>query len=190
MYEHEKETVLQNVSMQDVAKKIGLEVNRSGYARCPFHDEKTASMRVYAGREGWYCFGCHAGGDVIGFVMRYFELKFTDALKWLSEAFSLGLYFTPHRSRLEAEKQKRDTFTHRKQQEEAERVQQDAHMRWRDLCRRRNRLARWKKDMEPFSLLWSYAARELPLVEAELDERYEEMRIFGSRGQADRTTGV
>lgn len=39
-------------------------------ARCPFHDEKTASFTVYPDTKSFYCFGCMAGGDVIDFAKR------------------------------------------------------------------------------------------------------------------------
>ena len=31
---------------------------------CPFHDEKTASFQVHSEKQIFYCFGCHARGDV------------------------------------------------------------------------------------------------------------------------------
>jgi hypothetical protein len=37
-------------------------------ARCPFHQEKSASFTVSEGKEMYYCFGCGAGGDAVGFV--------------------------------------------------------------------------------------------------------------------------
>jgi hypothetical protein len=43
----------------------GIRVGRSGKVRCPFHEDRTPSMHVYAdpGR-GWYCFGCGRGGSI------------------------------------------------------------------------------------------------------------------------------
>lgn len=43
----------------------GLRVGRSDKVRCPFHDDRTPSLHVYAepGR-GWYCFGCGRGGSI------------------------------------------------------------------------------------------------------------------------------
>lgn len=35
---------------------------------CPFHKEKTPSFNVNAENQFYYCFGCHAGGNVISFV--------------------------------------------------------------------------------------------------------------------------
>lgn len=39
-------------------------------------------MKVY--KDGFYCFGCGAGGDIIKFVQLHDRLKFDDACKWIS----------------------------------------------------------------------------------------------------------
>ena len=175
MYEHEKEVIRSSVSMLDVARHIGMEVNRSGYARCPFHPEKTASMRLYEGRKGWHCFGCHAGGDVISFIMQYFDLKYMDALKWLSEAFSLGFEFKRNNSRLGAEKAKREAFLLAKKREDERKAKEALLARWTEAVRRRHRLVRWMREAAPFSDSWCYAAHALPEVEGDLDNLYKEM---------------
>ena len=52
---------------------------------CPFHGEKTASFSVNPQRQMYYCFGCHAGGSAITFVMEIEHLEFADAVKLLAE---------------------------------------------------------------------------------------------------------
>jgi len=44
---------------------------------CPFHSEKTASFTVSPHKEIYYCFGCHAGGDVISFIAKNRKLLAT-----------------------------------------------------------------------------------------------------------------
>lgn len=87
------EIIKQSVSVRDVCDAYGIQVNRAGFACCPFHGEKTPSMKVYDGARGFFCFGCHQGGDVIDFAKKYFGLPTVDAEKRLSEDFGLGLTF-------------------------------------------------------------------------------------------------
>ena len=80
------------VPMTQAAPFYGVEVGAGGYARCPFHGEKTGSLKVYPGDRGWHCYGCHKGGSVIDFVMELLGLSFSDAQKRLDADFRLGLF--------------------------------------------------------------------------------------------------
>ena len=87
------ETIKQSVSMIDVLNFYGLRPNRRGFIPCPFHREKTASFKAYDKDKGFYCFGCGENGDVIDFVMKYFNLNFFNAIRKLNDDFALGLKF-------------------------------------------------------------------------------------------------
>jgi len=50
-------------------------------ARCPFHQEKSASFTVSEGKEMFYCFGCGAGGDAVKFVMDHQGVSFRDSVQ-------------------------------------------------------------------------------------------------------------
>ena len=52
---------------------------------CPFHNEKTPSCYIHPDREFFHCFGCGAGGDVITFIMKYRNLDYVEAIKYLAE---------------------------------------------------------------------------------------------------------
>jgi len=58
---------------------------------CPFHGEKTASFSVNPQRQMYYCFGCHAGGSAINFVMEMEHAEFKDAVKILAEQVHMEL---------------------------------------------------------------------------------------------------
>ena len=58
---------------------------------CPFHGEKTASFSVNPQRQMYYCFGCHAGGSAINFVMEMERVEFRDAVTLLAEQLHMEL---------------------------------------------------------------------------------------------------
>jgi DNA primase len=60
-------------------------------ARCPFHNEKTASFSVSPERGLYYCFGCGAKGDVLSFVQEFEGLDFKGALKVLADRAGIPL---------------------------------------------------------------------------------------------------
>ena len=58
---------------------------------CPFHGEKTASFSVNPERQMYYCFGCHAGGSAITFVMEMEHVGFQDAVKMLADQLHMDV---------------------------------------------------------------------------------------------------
>lgn len=78
------------VSMRAVAERCGFEPNRGGYIACPFHPDRTPSLKIYdqPGR-GYYCYGCQSGGSVIDFVMRLNDLSYAQAVVRLAADFGL-----------------------------------------------------------------------------------------------------
>ena len=58
---------------------------------CPFHDEKTASFQVHEDKQIFYCFGCHAGGDVFAFRMKQDALDFPDAVRALARELGIDI---------------------------------------------------------------------------------------------------
>ncbi len=73
-----------------IADVIGTYVSlkRSGrdyVCLCPFHNEKSPSCYVRPEQGYFHCFGCGAGGDVITFTMRYNNLDYREAVRFLAE---------------------------------------------------------------------------------------------------------
>ncbi len=65
-----------------------VKLKRSGKnysACCPFHDEKTPSFTVSPDKQFYYCFGCGASGNALGFVMDYDRLNFREAIDNLAK---------------------------------------------------------------------------------------------------------
>lgn len=79
------EEIKQQNTMRDVVARYGIEVNRSGFCKCPFHNEKTASMKIY--KDSFYCFGCHAGGDIFTFIQKIEGVDFKTAFESLGGTY-------------------------------------------------------------------------------------------------------
>ena len=52
---------------------------------CPFHRDRDPSFAVYPETASWFCYGCHAGGDVIDFVARLRGTSFRETAALLSQ---------------------------------------------------------------------------------------------------------
>lgn len=83
------EKINENLRLRDVMEFYGVEFNARGYAKCPFHSEKTASLSIR--NEHYKCFGCNAYGGILDFVMNYFNLNLRQAITRLGNDFSLDL---------------------------------------------------------------------------------------------------
>lgn len=82
--------VKERISMMEIATGYGLNVNRSGFCNCPFHNEKTPSMKIY--ENGYKCFGCGEGGDMFTFVQNFFHLSsIYEAAKKINQDFGLNI---------------------------------------------------------------------------------------------------
>jgi len=77
-------------------------------ARCPFHNEKSASFFVSPDRGGYYCFGCGAKGDIFSFVEQFEGLDFKGALKVLAERAGVPLVVN---EKIDSEKDRLFTIT-------------------------------------------------------------------------------
>ncbi len=60
-----------------------IKLDARGFAKCPFHNEKTESFKV--DRNLYYCFGCGEKGDTIGFVMKQHSCSFREAIDFLCQ---------------------------------------------------------------------------------------------------------
>ncbi|MCY4045803.1 MAG: DNA primase [Cellvibrionales bacterium] len=64
---------------------VKLKKTGSNYmACCPFHNEKTPSFSVNPNKQFYYCFGCGASGNALGFLMDYEKRSFPEAIETLA----------------------------------------------------------------------------------------------------------
>jgi DNA primase len=61
--------------------------------RCMFHEERSPSFSVNAGKKLYYCFGCGAKGDVIDFVRQTEAVDYVGAIEWLAARYGLELEY-------------------------------------------------------------------------------------------------
>ena len=80
--------------LEAVLADRGVELKKKGrvlVARCPFHDEKTASFTVTPSKGLFHCFGCGARGDVFGFITKRDKVGFPRAMEILARRAGLDL---------------------------------------------------------------------------------------------------
>ena len=58
---------------------------RNFKAPCPFHHEKTPSFMVSVDKQIFHCFGCGAGGNIFGFLMKMEKKDFPEVVEMLAE---------------------------------------------------------------------------------------------------------
>lgn len=84
-----QETIEQIIATTDIVDLISsyFPLKRAGSnfkANCPFHNENSPSFMVNPSLQSFKCFGCGEGGSAIGFVMKYENLPFVDAVTKLA----------------------------------------------------------------------------------------------------------
>ena len=79
--------LLDRVDIVDVVNsRVQLKKAGKNYkACCPFHEEKTPSFTVAQDKQFYYCFGCGAGGNALGFIMDFDRIDFLPAVEMLAK---------------------------------------------------------------------------------------------------------
>ncbi len=92
-----KDAIDELKSQIDIVDVIGrtVQLKRAGAnykGLCPFHNEKTPSFIVSPQKQIFTCFGgCGASGDVVGFVKRYYNLDFNEAVEKLANEYGIAI---------------------------------------------------------------------------------------------------
>ena len=130
------ETVKQSITVREAAQMYGIEINRSGMACCPFHDDKNPSMKL--NEEYFYCFGCGATGDVIDFTARLYNLSPKEAAEKLAQDFGLAY---------DSQAPPRRRYV--RQKSEAQKFKEDRDHTFRVLADYFHLLRKWETDYTP-----------------------------------------
>lgn len=159
------------LTMRDVFEKYGYSINRNGFVCCPFHQEKSPSMKVY--EASFYCFGCGLNGDAISFVSKLFELDFKETLRKIDSDFCLGVYGDHTFEELRKSRYQQKMIQAKKQREERERQKFEddfwnAFKRWAEL-ERNKRVYAPKNEFEELHPLFVEALQKLSYQEYLVD---------------------
>lgn len=155
------EAVKQSVTTRQAAERYGIRVERNGMCRCPFHEDKTPSMKL---DRRYYCFGCGASGDVIDFVSRLRGIGSKEAAILLAKDFAI-----PY------ENGAGKTSKPRQQNTDEQNYQHMERYCFRVLLDYYRLLCRWKEDTpqtpeDGFDPRFVEALQRISLVEYLLDE--------------------
>ena len=141
--------IKQSLSCRQLLEANGIKVDRSGFAVCPLHGDRDASLKVYGGDRGWVCYGCHKGGDVINLARELYGLRFNDTIRRLNEEFNIGLDLEGNISQKDLfslkAKQIRDKYERLAKEKERKKVE-TAYLDWLEIYRMLDRLV---VDTEP-----------------------------------------
>lgn len=97
--EAELERLKAQVSVEHLVEASGVEFKSAGkdlLGRCPFHDDREASLIVTPGKNLWHCFACQIGGGPIDWVMKTQGVSFRHAVEFLGEGVVSGTGRPPH----------------------------------------------------------------------------------------------
>lgn len=105
--------LLDRLDIVDVIdRRVKLKKSGRNYtACCPFHEEKTPSFSVSPDKQFYYCFGCGAGGNAIGFLMDYERLGFPQAVETLADAAGLEVPRETSALQEQPQQQKKNIYT-------------------------------------------------------------------------------
>ena len=75
----------------EVARAMGLDLNRYNKGLCPFHNEKTPSFSICSKRQLFKCFGCGECGDSIALVSKLKGLNNYESALYINKLLNLGI---------------------------------------------------------------------------------------------------
>ncbi|NLZ49944.1 MAG: DNA primase [Clostridiales bacterium] len=85
----------------DIVSEV-VRLKRSGrnyMGLCPFHKEKTPSFSVSPDKQIYKCFGCGETGNVFTFLMKYRNMDFIEAVKYLADRANIAIEYDDDKTR-------------------------------------------------------------------------------------------
>ena len=79
----------EQVSALEVAQRYGVQIDRHGRARCPFHSDRHPSMTFKGSR--YRCWSCGTSGDCVDLARGLYGGTYWEALQRINEDFGLNL---------------------------------------------------------------------------------------------------
>ena len=158
--------VKQSVSMKDIAGMYGYEVTRSGFAKCCFHNDDKPSMKIYPRDKGYYCFACHANGDIIKFVREHDNLEFEPAVRLIADHF--GIAISDGKTKLTASDIRRIDEAKAKR-EAAEKKRRACQEQLLELSDNLDWLKNKQAEFEPLGAVWAMLQKKIEKCQRDWD---------------------
>ncbi|MFA5423383.1 MAG: CHC2 zinc finger domain-containing protein [Phycisphaerae bacterium] len=117
------DSIITQVTAREAAARYGYAPNRQGFICCPFHGEKTPSLKLRNNERGFVCFGCGQKGSVIDFIGKLFDLNFIESCRKINADFGLNLPIDQPETQADREhslRMQREREAARKQKRKAE----------------------------------------------------------------------
>ena len=163
------EAVKQSVTTRQAAEHYGIHVGRNGMACCPFHNDKTPSMKL---DRRYHCFGCGADGDVIDFAAALYGLGKKEAAVQLAQDF--GLSYEDWKPPGKAKKPKP------RQKSPEEQFQEAKNRCFRILADYLHLLRAWRKEYAPHSPEEAFHPRFVEALQKQAHVEYQlDVLLFG-----------
>lgn len=151
--------IKQQISMYDICRMYGIRLNPKNYCNCPFHSEKTPSMKIY--KDGFKCYGCGESGDIFTFVEKMEGCDFKEAYLKLGGTYE--------------NKPKREQKLNRIKYERQRRIAQNtqkAEIEFKQLLSNTIRFCRKTSLEKPYTDVWTVCVTWLDWLLACWEEKY------------------
>jgi len=82
--------IKERITITEMAERCGCTVQRNGFVLSPYHEERTASCKLYTDNNSFFDFSSNQGGSVIDFWMALYNVEFKQAVKKIAEVWGLA----------------------------------------------------------------------------------------------------